>query len=147
METKRPSVTASLKERIKRNKILTFSPKTGSLVGVNPNPRRQLDGFMDLRNAQNKGDAHLAVTAKQFLTARGSATTGGKLSIGFEKGRVRFAGQSSRENFLAKTCRNTQSGNSQRGYSTNQAFNLTYNTAKDPVGEAGRSSIEHLMRA
>jgi len=49
-ETTRPPATASLKERIKRNKILTFSPKTGNLVGVNPNKKKDEIGFMNLRN-------------------------------------------------------------------------------------------------
>lgn len=35
--------TASLKERIKLNQQLTRSPKTGGLIGVNPNRRRNLD--------------------------------------------------------------------------------------------------------
>lgn len=70
-ETPRAPATASLKERIKRNKLITFSPKTGSLVGVNPNKMRD-DGFMNLRNPGSTKGEQLSINAKQILSARGS---------------------------------------------------------------------------
>ena len=39
-------MSSSLKERIKVNKVLTFSPKTGNLIGINPN--RKKSAVMDL---------------------------------------------------------------------------------------------------
>ena len=103
-EMVRPPATASLKERIKRNKILTFSPKTGSLVGVNPNKTRRDEGFMNLRNVGvAKGENQLSVNAKQFLSARGSTNAGGKLVYANDKGRIHFASGSSRDMFNAKT--------------------------------------------
>jgi hypothetical protein len=40
---KKPKVntSSSLKERIRLNKMLTISPKTGNLIGVNPDKRRE----------------------------------------------------------------------------------------------------------
>lgn len=101
-EPPRPPATASLKERIKRNKILTFSPKTGNLVGVNPNKKKE--GFMDLRNnglakADNQYST-ISATAKQFLSARGSTNAGGKLVYSNDKGRINFASGSSRDMFV-----------------------------------------------
>lgn len=42
MEPSKPPASSSLKERIKLNKVLTLSPKTGNLVGVNPNKKERV---------------------------------------------------------------------------------------------------------
>ena len=38
-------MSSSIKERIKINKRLTQSTKTGNLMGVNPNRRNKMEGF------------------------------------------------------------------------------------------------------
>lgn len=112
MEPTKAPASSSLKERIKLNKVLTFSPKTGNLIGVNPNREREMPSPRE------------AVLLNQSRAASSRAV----LSAKFDKFRK------SQGNFISK--RQISSGGysaTQRqggaGYSSNMAFNMTYKTA------------------
>ena len=50
-EQKKAPLSSSLKERIKLNKVLTFSPKTGKLIGIAPKVKQ--DNLMNAGYVSN----------------------------------------------------------------------------------------------
>ena len=96
-------MTASIKERIKLNKVLTTSQKTGGLIGVNPEKPNKISGFDKLE-----------IDPSQIPTI----VSGRENKSSYLQNRV----DKYRSHLM--TARNSNQ------YTTNSAFNITYRTVK-----------------
>lgn len=117
MDKKKPFTASSLKERIKLNKQLTQSPKTGLLIGVNPYRKNKMEGFTD--------QAVLPHNLKNQVVMPNSV-----------RNNIAHRRQNSiLEPNIAKTYRQTSGA-----FTSNMAFNLTYQTLqynKENIGKKG----------
>lgn len=105
MEKKKPFTASSLKERIKLNKLLTQSPKTGLLIGVNPYRKNKMEGFTD------------QIVLPQNL----------KNQVQMPNSVRNNAGQR-RQNSILEPNIATSYRQTSGAFTTNMAFNLTYQT-------------------
>ena len=119
MEKKKPFTASSLKERIKLNKLLTQSPKTGLLIGVNPYRKNKMEGF----------------TNDQILSPQNYKNQINHVVMPNSVRGQRNMHNSILEPNIAKSYRQTSGA-----FTTNMAFNLTYQTIqynKENIGKKG----------